>query len=275
MTGEDHLAANRANWDERADIHIADETGFYDIAGLVAGRNPLTGIEREGIGDITGLKVAHFQCHIGTDTIGLKRLGAAAVTGLDFSARALGHARDLAARCGVEIDFVEGGVYDAPARIGGGFDLVFTSWGTIVWLRDVDAWARAVAGVLRPGGRLFFADGHPIAHLFEDGEPGAIRPGWDYATPRDAPIVFEDGLTYTGSKTRIASARTFEWNHSISRVLNALTGAGMAIERIGEHDALPWEMFKLLERGEDGMWRLPAGHVRFPLSWSIRATKRQ
>lgn len=269
---EDYLAANRANWNERADIHIADETGFYRIAEVLAGANVLTPIERAELGDIAGLKVAHFQCHIGTDTLSLKRMGAAEVVGLDFSPQALAHARALARRTGLDIRFVEGTVFDAPALIGSGFDLVFTSWGTIGWYKDIEGWARAVAGVLKPGGRLYFADGHPTALILGDGE-GGLAPVFDYETPYEAPLVFEDGVTYTGSLTKIENARAFEWTHSISRVLNALIDAGLRIEHVAEHEALPWAMYSIMTEGPDHLFRLPPGHVRIPLAWSIQATK--
>jgi SAM-dependent methyltransferase len=270
---EDYIAQNRANWNERADIHIADETGFYAIDRIVAGEITLTPIEREGIGDLTGLRVAHFQCHIGTDTIALLRLGAREVVGLDFSPTAIAHARALAERCGADIRYVEGQVTKAPELIGDGFDLVFTSWGTLGWHNDIPAWARAVAGVLKPGGRLYFADGHPMAQVFDDVD-GSIRFAFDYNTPADRPIVMEEGTTYNGSETRLKQSRTFEWIHSVSRVLNALIAAGMEITAVGEHDGLPWRMYASLVRHEDGLWRLPEGHSRFPLSWSIKARKR-
>ena len=108
-----HLQANRANWDERAEIHIKDETGFYAIDEILTGAITLTDIERRGVGDLTGKRVAHFQCHIGTDSIGLKRLGAAEVGGLDFSPKAIAHARELARRADESITYIEGSVIDA------------------------------------------------------------------------------------------------------------------------------------------------------------------
>lgn len=273
---QSYLDANRANWDERADIHYRNETGFYRIEDVIAGRPVLTSIEARELPPLAGKKVAHLQCHIGTDTLSLKLMGAASVIGLDFSSRALAHARSLAQRAGLEASFVEGSVYDAPARIGTSYDLAFTSWGTITWLDDIDSWARAVAGVLRPGGQFYFADSHPIAHLFEDGAPGGgIALHFDYETPRTQPIVFNDDVTYTGSTEKIASVRTYEWQHSVGQVLNALIGAGLVIDFVHEHDEIPWMMFSnMVPAAERGMFRLPDGHIRFPLAWSILAHKR-
>jgi SAM-dependent methyltransferase len=267
---QSYFDANRANWNERADIHFKDETGFYRIDEILAGRPVLTPIEQSELPPLEGKKIAHFQCHIGTDTLSLKLMGAASVTGLDFSPRALQHARTLAARAGLVASFIEGSVYDAPQLLGGDFDLVFTSWGTITWLDDLSAWGRAIAGVLKPGGRLYFADSHPMALVFEDQGSGEIVPRFDYETPIEQPLVLDEEHTYNLSSDRLSNTRTYEWQHSIAQVLNSLIEAGIAIDGVHEHDEIPWMMFGNLVPGSaKGMFRLPQGSVRIPLSWSI------
>jgi SAM-dependent methyltransferase len=267
---QSYFDANRANWNERADIHFRDETGFYRIDEILAGRPVLTPIEQAELPPLEGKKIAHFQCHIGTDTLSLELLGAASVTGLDFSARALEHARTLAARARLGANFIEGSVYDAPQLLGGDFDLVFTSWGTITWLDDLSAWGRAIAGVLKPGGRLYFADSHPMALVFEDGGAGEIALHFDYETPIERPLVLDEEHTYNLSSDRLSNTRTYEWQHSIAQVLNSLIEAGIAIDWVHEHDEIPWMMFGNLVPGSaKGMFRLPQGSVRIPLSWSI------
>ena len=164
---EPYLDANRLNWDERADIHAEDVTGAYAIERFLAGADTLHSIEANEIGDVAGLDVLHLQCHIGVDTLCLARRGAR-VTGLDFSANALRHARDLARKAKLEARFVLGNVYDAPALVGSVFDLVFTTWGTITWLPDIRRWGAAIALMLKPGGRLYFADSHPSLGVLEE-----------------------------------------------------------------------------------------------------------
>ncbi len=268
------FAANRRNWDDRADIHIRDETGFYGVERAARGETLLTPIELAEIGDLEGLRVAHLQCHIGTDTLALARLGAAEAAGLDFSPRAILHARDLARRSGLSgASFVEGDVYEAPALLGGGFDLAFVNWGAIGWLDDLDLWAQAVAGVLKPGGRLYFIDGHPTLMLFDGASaPEDPRVGFDYATPRETPLVSDEDSSYDGSSARIAHPRTHEWLHPVSRVLGALFKAGFRLDFLHEHEALAWRFFPRMIRGEDGLHRLPEGSKRLPLAWSFGAT---
>lgn len=275
MTNSDKFfEANQANWNDRAGIHIQDKARFYAIDELVAGANVLTPIERHELGDLTGLRVAHFQCHIGTDTLSLKRMGATEVVGLDFSPVALGHARDLASRAGLEARFAEGNVYDAAAVIGTGFDLVFTSWGTICWLDDLDRWARAIVEVLRPGGRLYFADTHPYALTLDSDDAGNLRPAYDYRTPAESPIVSDEETSYDGSNQTVTNTRTYEWQHSVSEILNALIRAGIGIDFVNEHNALPWEIYRGMHKGEDRLFRMAPGHAVTPLAISIGGTLR-
>jgi 2-polyprenyl-3-methyl-5-hydroxy-6-metoxy-1,4-benzoquinol methylase len=149
----DHVEMNRRNWDERAAIHARDITGAYSLDRFRAGEDALHAIEAAELGDVSGKRVLHLQCHIGRDTLCLVRRGAT-VTGLDFSGPALNVARRLSEQTGLKADFVEGTVDQAPHLTPGPFDLVFTTWGTICWLPDVKNWANVIASVLAPGGEL-------------------------------------------------------------------------------------------------------------------------
>lgn len=266
-----YFDTNRASWDERADIHAEDATGAYAIERLLAGEDVLYPIEAAEIGDVRGRRTLHLQCHIGTDTLSLARRGAF-VTGIDFSPNALSHARDLAAKCRISATFIEGEVYDALRLAGGGFDLVYTTWGTITWLPDIARWGRVIAEVLKPGGRLYFADTHPSAAVLEE-VTGHLEPTFGYRTPSSRPLEFNAAQTYTGDTRALANRQTFEWLHPMSDILMALVRGGLRIERIAEHEALPWRMFPMMVEGPDRLWRLPPGLPRLPLSLSLTAVK--
>src|SRR3712207_2487658 len=158
----DYREVNRANWDDRARAHAA--SADYDVAAFAADPRHLSGVVRFDLpllGDIAGLRGVHLQCHIGTDTVSLARLGAT-MTGVDFSPASLEQARLLAERAGTPVEFVESDVYAAADVLEpGGFDLVYTGIGALCWLPDIRRWARTVAALLRPGGRLFIREGHP------------------------------------------------------------------------------------------------------------------
>jgi len=267
----DPIEINRLNWDERATIHARDTTGDYLLAPFRAGKDALHEIDAAEIGDIAGKRVLHLQCHIGRDTLCLVRRGAIA-TGLDFSQEALKVARALSAETGLEADFVLGRVEDAPKLAPGPFDLVFTTWGTICWLPDLEVWARTIAAVLKPGGELYFADAHP-SFLTHDEHNGVLVPGTDFDTPRDHPLELVNPTTYTGDPAVLTHQNNREWNHSLSSILGSLIGAGLALTMFHEHEVLPWQAFKLMVPQGARMWRLPDGHPRMPLSLSLRARK--
>ena len=267
----DYLDINRRNWDERAAIHARDAAGDYMLNRFRAGEDALHAIEAAELGNISGKRVLHLQCHIGRDTLCLARRGAA-VTGLDFSGAALDVARHLAAETGLQAEFVEGTVDQAPDLTPGPFDLVFTSWGTICWLPDVRKWAKIIAAVLRPGGELYFADAHPGFSVLEEVD-GRLAPTYDFQTPADRPLQFENETTYTADPAILSHRSTREWIHSLSAVLGGLIDAGLAITMFREHEVLPWRALPCLVPAPQRMWRLPDGAPRMPLSYSLRAKK--
>jgi SAM-dependent methyltransferase len=267
----DHFDINRRNWDERAAIHACDTTGDYMLDRFRAGEDVLHAIEAAELGDISGKRVLHLQCHIGLDTLCLVRRGAA-VTALDFSSAALKVAKRLSDETGLKANFVEGTVDQAPDLVPGPFDLVYTTWGTICWLPDVKEWAKIIASVLAPGGELYFADAHPQFNMLEE-VAGRFVPTYDFQTPAGRPLQFANETSYTGDPTVMSHQATREWIHSLSAVLGGLIDAGLAITMFREHEVLPWRGLASLVPASERMWRLPDGAPRIPLSYSIRARK--
>jgi 2-polyprenyl-3-methyl-5-hydroxy-6-metoxy-1,4-benzoquinol methylase len=268
----DPIETNRRNWDERAAIHARDATGHYRLDRFRAGEDVLYAIEAAELGDISGKRVLHLQCHIGCDTLCLARRGAVA-TGLDFSGVAIDFARSLAVETGLKADFVQGTVDQAPHLTPGPFDLVFTTWGTISWLPDVRVWAKIIAAVLAPGGELYFADIHPGFAVLEE-RAGSLVSMYDFQTPADRPLESADVTTYTGDPAVITHQSTLQWIHSLSSILSALIDAGLTIAMFREHEALPWRAVPSLIPMPDRLWRLPDGHPRVPLAISLRAKQR-
>jgi 2-polyprenyl-3-methyl-5-hydroxy-6-metoxy-1,4-benzoquinol methylase len=281
---------NRRRWDELATIHARDTNGgSRSLARFRAGEDALQAIESTELGDISGKRVLHLQCHIGSDTLSLVRRGAV-VTGLDFSSVALECARRLADETGLKADFIQGTVDEAPHLTPGPFDLVFATWGTLCWLPDMRAWARVIATVLSPGGELYCADAHPGFVTLEE-HAGRLMPTFDFQTPPDRPLEFVEATGYTGDLTVMTHQSTRVWIHSLSTILGALIDAGLMITMFREHEVLPWRRdaaqvttrsgetvalsgdVQSLVPTSDRMWRLPDGHPRIPLSFSVRAKK--
>lgn len=267
----EYFEANRRSWDERVGIHAADETGFYEVDRVMRGEDKLNAIEAAEIGLITGLRIAHLQCHFGLDTICLERRGAH-VTGLDFSPAAIAKARELVAKLGLKAVFVEGNVYDARELLEGEFDMVYVTWGAINWLPDIFGWASVVASLLRQGGSLYLAESHP-ATLCLEWVDGRIVPHYDWRTPGDRPVASDVPTTYNGSAQVLKNTRNYEWIHPLCDIVSGLRSAGMTIDWLHEHAALTWPLFPNMAAGSDGLYRLPEDHPQLPLSFSLRAIK--
>lgn len=272
MSNQPYLDANRANWDDRVEGHLAADE--YCVAELRA--NPAY-VSKEAafadaeMGDVRGLRLAHLQCHIGTDTVSLARLGAA-VTGLDFSPRSVEAARALARDCGVEARFVLGDVHDAPALLGEQFDVVYTGVGALCWLPDVRRWAEAAAGCVRPGGVLYLHEVHPNVQALGD-EWSADGPRLTYPyfeTPH--PVSSDNDTSYTGT-ARLTHTRTYEWNHGLGETVTALIEQGLRIRFLREHRQLCFRCWPHMVRDSAGWWVLPEGSDRLPLMFSLLAVK--
>jgi SAM-dependent methyltransferase len=265
---DDWLRLNRAWWDERAPVHAA--SGFYDVPGFLAGRDSLRAFEPEEVGDVRGKRLLHLMCHIGLDTPSWARRGAI-VTGLNFSRAALDTAVSLAGRAGIDsARFVAAEIGDGGRALAGEtFDIVYTGTGVTQWIPDIDSWARTLAALVAPGGFFYIADYHPFPDSFDivDGQVRGLRHGYlDHG-----PWAEQAAGSYTGPAE--TSANTFiKWNHHIGSVVNALAAAGLRIEFLHEYDFTD-APFHGLERGGDGLWRIPAGRFRIPLMFSLRAAK--
>jgi SAM-dependent methyltransferase len=269
------LAVNRASWDERAPVHAASPD--YALERFVADPAFLSDVVRfdlPRLGEIAGLDGVHLQCHIGTDTLSLARLGAR-MTGLDFSSPAIAEARRLATSSGTPAEFVTGAVHEAVPLLGPQrFDLVFTGIGALCWLPSIEDWAETVTTLLRPGGRLFLREGHPMLWTLDDvGPDGEIRVRYPYFETAD-PSVFDEGGTYVETDHVFATTTTHEWNHGLGEVVTALLARGMTITGLEEHDSAPWDALPgLTRRDPDGEFRLRDRPERLPMTYTLQAVR--
>ncbi len=269
------LSINQASWDERAPAHAASPD--YAIDRFVADPHHLSDVVRfdlPRLGDVRGVRGLHLQCHIGTDTLSLARLGAD-MTGLDFSGASLAQARLLAQRAGPPVAFVEGTVDDAVGLLGSeSFDLVFTGIGALCWLPRIADWAHTVATLLRPGGRLFLREGHPMLWALDDPRPDGLLVVEHPYVERDEPLVWEEGGTYVQTDQVFSTTVTHEWNHGLGEIVTALLENGMQLTMLVEHDSVPWDALPgMMQQVPGGEWRLADRPWRLPHSYTLQATR--
>jgi SAM-dependent methyltransferase len=271
---EDYRELNRASWDERAAAHAASPD--YSVEELIADPARLSDVvafDAPRLGDLHGLRGVHLQCHIGTDTLSLTRLGAQ-MTGVDLSPASLEQARRIAAGAGVEIPYVECEVYGAPQALHGAtFDLVYTGVGALCWLPSVQRWAQTVAALLMPGGRLFIREGHPMMWTLDEYRSDELAVRWPYFETEE-PLVFDDGGTYVQTDVAFEHNRTHVWNHGLGEIITAVQEAGLTLTMFIEHDTTPWNALPgQMEQSAGGEWRLIERPERVAMSYTLQAVK--
>lgn len=260
----DYLNANKNSWNNRVDEHLSSD--FYDMPGFLAGESSLKEIELPLLGDIAGKTILHLQCHFGQDSLCLSRMGAK-VTGVDLSDKAIAKAREINAQLNLDARFIECDIYSLPEHLDEQFDIVFTSYGTIGWLPDINKWGALVSRYLKPGGRFIFAEFHPFIWTFDDDVEKVT-----YRYFNTEPIVDEMKGTYANPDADIGGIE-ISWNHSISEVLSALMGNGLNLTHFGEYDFTPWNCFANLEESEPGRFRFKQHGNMIPITYSIVAEK--
>nr|OQO30688.1 hypothetical protein B0A51_01963 [Rachicladosporium sp. CCFEE 5018] len=275
-----YQALNKANWDERAPEHA--KSPDYAYSTLISDPKHLSGVvtfDLPLLDSVKDLHVAHLQCHIATDTLSLARLGAASITGLDLSPESLRLARELCGKAtgGEKCKFVEGDVYQAVELIGEGeMDLVFTGIGALCWIPSITKWAEVVVKLLKPGGRLFIREGHPILWALDETVKNSLAVRYPYFET-EKPMVFEDNTTYVKmaeDAKPFATSKTVNWNHGLGEMVTALFNVGMPITGLVEHQSVPWEALpgQMVEVG-NGEYALREGRERLPLTYTLQAVK--
>ena len=261
----DYLELNKKSWNSRVDAHLKSE--FYDLEGFLHGNTSLNSIESELLGDVQDLSILHLQCHFGQDTISMSRLGAQTV-GVDLSDKAIEAAKDLAKKTDSNASFVCADVYDLPNHLDQTFDMVFTSYGTIGWLPDMNKWAQVVSRFLKPGGRFIIVEFHPVVWMFDDDFKTV---GYNYFN--DGEITGVTDGTYADKSANI-QAKYVSWNHSISEVTNALIKNGLEINALDEFDYSPYDVFRHTVEVAPKKFRIQHLDNKIPMVYAISATKK-
>jgi 2-polyprenyl-3-methyl-5-hydroxy-6-metoxy-1,4-benzoquinol methylase len=260
-----YFEANRELWNQRTIVH--KDSAFYDLAGFRSGATVLTPIELNELGDVSGKKLLHLQCHFGMDSLNWARLGAS-VTGADLSDEAIKEARALNEELKLDARFICCNVYDLKEKLDDKFDIVFTSYGVVGWLPDLDRWADTVAHFLKPGGLFYIAEFHPVVWMFDD-DFTHIK----YYYDNRELIVTENQGTYTDREADI-KGKEYSWNHSLSEVLNALIRAGLELKSFNEHMYSPYPYFRNMVESNPGQWHIKGMEGKIPMVYSVSAIKK-
>lgn len=267
----EYIKENRAHWNELAEHH--PDTDLYDVEEFLQGKSTLRRLEREEL-DVTGKRLLHLQCHFGLDTLSwVRNEEATHATGVDFAPAAIEAARELRDRISLssgQARFVESDIYELPGNLEDAFDVVFTSYGTIYWLPNLDQWAEVITTYLESGGTFYIADGHPFAGPFHhESTADGLRVAHPYFNTEVITEEF-DG-SYAGWDFGLENKRSHGFPHSLGEIVTALVNAGLRIEFLHEHPWSFFQRFEAMESDEDNRWWLPGLEYDLPFTFSLKA----
>lgn len=264
MNNDNYINTNKASWNAKTEHHVNSD--FYDVAGFLKGKNVLNSIELDLLGDVKGKSILHLQCHFGQDSLSLAALGAK-VTGVDFSDKAIAKAKELNTALQLDAEFICCDVYSLPQYLNTTFDIVFTSYGVIGWLPDMDKWAAVISIYLKHGGRFVMAEFHPVVWMFDN---DFTKVTYNYF--KDEPIVEEESGTYAQKDAPIQT-KTISWNHGLAEVIGALLKNGLSLKQFNEYDYSPYKCFSHTEEISENKYRIKHLSNHIPMVYSVLAEK--
>lgn len=257
----DYLQINKHNWNKRTESHF--DSDFYNVEGFLKGETSLNPPELELLGDLKGKKVLHLQCHFGLDTFSMQRLGAEA-TGVDLADKAIEKAKDLAEKTGLNSQFVNCDLYSLPDHLDEKFDIVFTSYGTVGWLPDMQEWGGVVAQFLKPGGRFIMVDFHPALWMLDEENMEKVE--YHYFT--DRAIVVDEQGTYANRDSE-ETVKSVWWNHSLSEIMNALLKQNLQLIEFNEYNYSCYDCFPNLEKIDEKKYQPISVGGKLPMMFSL------
>ncbi len=258
-----YFEANQELWNKRTAVH--KDSSFYDLPSFLNGKNSLNEIEQRELGNIAGKSVLHLQCHFGMDSLSMARMRAK-VTGVDLSDAAIEEAKKLNNQLGLNADFICSNVYDLKTKLSKKFDIVFTSYGVIGWLPDLNKWAELISYFLKPAGFFYMAEFHPVVWMLDENFEKV-----EYHYHNRGLIEIDSRGTYTDKNAKI-EGKEYSWNHSLAEVINSLISHGLQIDFLNEYSYSPYPCFNNVVQGMDGNWRVKGLEDKIPMVYSLKAT---
>ncbi|PNW26625.1 class I SAM-dependent methyltransferase [Formosa algae] len=260
----DYKAVNKATWNTKTKAHLTSD--FYDVEGFINGNSSLNAIELDLLGDLKGKKILHLQCHFGQDSLSLARLGAQ-VTGVDISDVAIKNANQLAEQLQLDASFLCCDLYDLPNHLNDTFDIVYTSYGTIGWLPDLEQWAQLISKYLKPKGEFVFVEFHPVVWMFDDDFENII-----YRYFKSDAIVETEAGTYADRTANITN-QSITWNHSLGEVLGSLLRNNLQLCAFEEFDYSPYDCFNHTVEVSPKQYRIQHLEANIPMLYALKAIK--
>lgn len=243
------------------------ESDFYSTQGVIDGADTLKSIEVNLIDDIKGKKVLHLQCHFGLDSFSLARRGAK-VTAVDFSSVAIEKAKELNEKMELEVRFIESDVYALPEVLNEQFDLIFTTYGVLGWLPDMERWSKVIHRFLKRGGELILVEFHPVVWMFNYSFTEV-----EFAYTVMEAIVEELEGTYADTSAPLKN-KSVGWNHGLSTIIQPLIDNGIEINNFEEHLYSPYPCFENVVELAPSQYHIKGLENKLPMVFAIKGKKK-
>lgn len=261
----DYIEINKKLWNNKTDIHYKSD--FYDVESFLKGKDSLNPIELDLLGDLNGKKVLHLQCHFGLDTLSLSRHGAIS-TGVDFSEKAIKKANQLRDTLGSNTSFIQSDIFKLKDIHKDTYDIIYTSYGVLGWLPDMNKWADTVSHFLKPGGKLILVEFHPVLWMFSYDFKHI-----EFNYMDSSPIIEDIEGTYTDRDADIRD-KSVTWNHGLAKVIDSMLKSGLCLEDIREYNYSPYDCFENTIKISDGKYQIKGLENKIPMLYSIKAIKK-
>jgi SAM-dependent methyltransferase len=265
---QNELLLNQDLWNEWTGINARSK--MYDLDAFKKGKNKLDPTVLSEVGDVSGKRLLHLQCHFGMDTLSWAHLGAD-VIGVDFSPKAIDLANSLSHELNIPARFVCCNIYDLPSMLDGQFDIVYATYGVLAWLPDFPRWMQIASQYIKPGGFFYLADGHPFNWVFDEKSDT-----WNLRYPyfQQEPMVCEEDGSYA-DRTAVLQTRTcYQWQHTLGEVITNVCQNGLTLEFLHEFGFTNFSAHPSLQEDARGNWHHPDGDQTLPMLFSLKAWKK-
>lgn len=259
-----YINANKKWWNDVTLIH--SKSALYNLESFKKGKSSLGPIELKELGNVKGKTLLHLMCHFGMDSLSWAKKGAI-VTGVDLSDESITLGKKLSRETSTPATFICTDIYDLPKVLDQQFDIVFTSHGVLLWLSNLKKWAKIINHFLKPGGIFYITEVHPFTSIFSHD----FKVNYNYFDTN--PYIDDSPGTYTDWNADITGI-TYQWNHTLGDVVNALTAEKLKIEFIHEFPFTSYEQYPgLVKQNSKGQFVFKNKKIQIPLLFSLKATK--
>ncbi|HSD98584.1 MAG TPA: class I SAM-dependent methyltransferase [Patescibacteria group bacterium] len=263
---KNYTEINKKWWNAITPLH--EKSSLYNVAQFKKGATSLQVIEQKELGNIKGKEVLHLLCHFGMDSLSLARNGAS-VTGVDISDEAIALARKMSEELHIPAEFICSDVYALPNVLKKKFDIIFMSYGVLLWLSDIKKFGKIISEFLKTGGIFYIVELHPFTNMLNE----KVKMQYDYFDK--GPFLDDAEGSYTNWKDTTKGV-TYEWSYTIEDVISSLVDAGLEIEFFHEFPFTMYNQFPgFMKKNKNGQYVLKDKKTQIPLLFSLQARKKK